>query len=70
MGSTDWIHSYSCCSDKCGLELKEKLYKLHSSNKFFTLLQQRAEIYDELCQMESGIMKGENVRPPYQYKWE
>ena len=25
MGSTAWGHSITCCSDKCGLEIQEKL---------------------------------------------
>ena len=62
-GATSWGHNYSCCSDKCGIELKKRLDILHNSKEYKSIKKIVKKNQNKLDLMESKITKGqENIR--------
>ena len=48
-GTSTWGHSFLCCSDECGLEIKEKLEKNESSKEYKKLQRKLWKLKDKLC---------------------
>jgi hypothetical protein len=62
-GATSWGHSYSCCSDECGMELKKRLDILHNSKEYKTIKKIVEDNKNKLDSMELKVTKGqENIR--------
>lgn len=59
MGSTSWGHNYSCCSDSCGIELKNKLDILHNSKEYKNLQKIIEENQEKMEKMELKITKSQ-----------
>lgn len=57
LGKSDWRHSVSCCSDECGLLLKEKLQALRSDTDMIMLqhkLQQAKNLITQMLEKVAG----------------
>lgn len=51
MSSSTWCHWISCCSDKCGLEIKQKIEKNESDSEYKKKMRQLQNLKDKLLQM-------------------
>ena len=56
MVNSEWGHSITCCSDKCGMEVAKKLKKNTSTKKYKKKLKKFYKLKEELHELRySGI---------------
>jgi hypothetical protein len=62
MASSTWGHWMSCCSDKCGLEIKHKIEKNESDPEYKKKMRQLNNLKNTLNQMR---YKGIGASDPF-----